>query len=84
MCVTAQPITAARRTLALRPDAFTADALAARGWASLTEAARACGLAPSTLARCVRGEVAPGPFVVAQLLDGTRAAFGDLFVVVDA
>lgn len=73
-----------RRTLSLRADAFTPEALTARGWSSLTEAARACGLAPSTLARCVRGEVDPGPFVVAQLLTGTGATFDDLFVVTDA
>lgn len=77
----AQTLDRDRRTLRLRPEAID-DQLKLHGWSTLTEAARACGLAPSTLARCYRGEVDPGPYVVAQLLDGTGAPFDQLFAVV--
>lgn len=73
--------TTVRGSVALRPSAFTADALAARGFDSLTAAARACGLAPSTLARLHRGEIAPGDRIIAALTIGLDARFDDLFVI---
>lgn len=58
------------------------DALAAtEQYGSLTALARAAGIAPSTLARCRRGELAPGATVIAALLRTTGRPFDELFVV---
>lgn len=73
--------TQTRHTVRLRPEAFTPRALQSYGWSSLTEAARKCGLAPSTLARCHRGEVDPGATAIAALLRGTGKKFEDLFTI---
>lgn len=73
--------TTTRRTVALRPDAV--QTLTRDRWATLTEAARACGIAPSTLARCAQGKIDAGPVLIAALLSGTGLSFDDLFVVVD-
>lgn len=68
---------ATRRTLRLRPEAL-------EQWSSVREAAKACHLSTSTLSRCVAGEMAPGPFVVAALITTTGKPFAALFEVVKA
>ena len=67
-------------TVALRPD-FTTEVMPRHGWATLTDAARACGLSHTTLLRIQRGEVAPGARAIAALMAGTGEDFEALFVV---
>ena len=67
-------------TLALAPT-FITEVMPARGWTSLTDAARACGLSHTTLLRIERGEVAPGPRAIAALIAGTGEPFDRLFTV---
>lgn len=71
-----------RATIALRPEAVTDEELARYGWDSLNAAAKALGISRSTLARCKDGEMAPGNYVIAALLVGTRRPFDQLFAVV--
>lgn len=66
--------------VALAPT-FTAEVMPALGWATLTDAARACGLSHTTLLRVSRGEVSPGSRVIAALLRGTGRPFADLFTI---
>lgn len=68
-----------QHTVALNPAAFTDDAVAPYG--SLTGLARLAGLAPSTLARCVRGELTPGASVIAALITATGKPFDQLFTI---
>lgn len=73
------PDTTQRRTVEVRPEAFTADALTEYGWDSLHAGALACGLSPSTLGRALRGDIDAGPVLIGSLIHGTGKAFTDLF-----
>lgn len=68
-------------TVRLRPEAFSAEALAEHGWASPTAAADAIGVSSSTLRRAIAGQIAPGERLIAALITGTGRSFDDLFVV---
>jgi hypothetical protein len=70
------------RTVRLRPEAFTPEALAQYGWPSPYAAAKAIGVSSSTLRRAIAGDTAPGETLIAALLDGTGRKFEQLFVVV--
>lgn len=73
-----------KRTVRLKAGALSPEVLAAHGWSSVSEAARALGLSPSTLTRVINWSIVPGPTVIAALLDGTRRSFTTLFEIVDA
>lgn len=68
-------------SIALRPEAFTPDALAAHGWASINAAAVSVGVASSTLRRAIAGDIAPGERLIAALITGTGRPFDELFAV---
>lgn len=63
-------------TLVLRADAFP--------WPSANAAARACGLAPSSVWRVLNGRTDPSARFVAAILRGSGRTFDELFDVVDA
>lgn len=79
-------------TVEIRPEAFTADALAERGLSSLTQAAIACGLPKTTMTRVVAGTTKPGERFIAAVLAGFTSKalvrgdappkFEDLFTIV--
>lgn len=78
-CMTANT----RRTIRLDADAFR-EAITELGYRTPSAFAVDNGLAPSTLSRCLRGQSAAGPAIVATVLMRTGKPFDDLFHVDDA
>ena len=78
-----QTRTPPRKTIRLRPEAFTDEELARYGWRSPTAAAKAVGVDGSTLRRAIAGQIAPGERLIAALLTGTRRPFDQLFRITE-
>ena len=66
------------KTLRLRPDAFTKQAIRAAGFRSATALAEHCGVSSSTLRRAIAGDSEPGSRLIAALSSGTGRPIDEL------
>lgn len=70
-------------TIAPKAESFSAESLQELGYTSVRDLSERADLAPSTLAKFVRGQHRPTATLIAHLLAETKRPFSHWFVVVE-